>query len=147
MLIKSVHIVNDAEGIIQRAVTSLVRLEFVDSVADVRIRNSLYVSVITGRFVFRRSALKDGELDSVLVVAPVSETGEMPSDMVQARPKMMNDLAAQNPETDRDKQVMMIIGRCLPLLIIWIGENWVFAATEEADDLTVEIDDVLVGPL
>ena len=59
---------------------------------------------------------------------------------------MVNDLATQHAEPDRNCKVSMIVDRFLPTLSIWIGNDWVFATTEKDTDLSLQIDDVLIGP-
>ena len=59
----------------------------------------------------------------------------------------MNDFTAQDGTIKRDNQVFMVVNRVLPLLRVHIGDDWVLASFEESADLSVEIQDVLVGPL
>jgi hypothetical protein len=62
VLIDNVHSVDNQERIAGRNM-SIVRLEFLDQLERIGIRHALYLSIVTGRFVFRRwSRLKNGEL-------------------------------------------------------------------------------------
>ena len=147
MFIESVHIVNDTEGLIESVVPAVVRLEVIDQSTDIGFRNPLYVSLITGKFIFvSRPFSPDREQDCILAFNPVCGTGEMPRDVIQARPEMMNDLSAQNTETDRSHQVAVVVNSILPFLRVFIGDYWVSATFKESDNLLVEITDILIGP-
>lgn len=147
MLIKSVHVVDDAEGVIFSIAPSFVGLHLQDERVDPEISNPLYFSFVSGNFIFRnRLFLEDRELDSACSLGPVLDAGKMPNNVIQARTQVMNDLAAQDPTAQRDDEVSMIINRFLPLLRIYIGNDWILASSEEAADLPTKIDDVLIGP-
>jgi hypothetical protein len=147
MLIESVHIVDDAKGIVNGIIPSVVRLNPFDDVTDADFRNSLYLSLITSQFIFcRRSISQDRKSDGVFVVQPIRVTGEVPCDVIHARSQMVNGFAAQNAETDWDRQTPVVIQSFLKVLRIWIGNNWVLAYAEETGDLSIKIDDVLIGP-
>ncbi len=147
VLIESVHIMNNAQRVADRVVSSLVWLQLPDEMRNISISDSLYFSVITGKFIFRGWGINQHRKpDGVLVIPPISDTGEIPGDMIQTRPQVMNDLSAQNSETNRNGEVSMIIHRFLPFLRIWIGNDWVFAGSKEAVDLSIEIADILIGP-
>ena len=147
MLIESVHVVDNADGIALGVAPSLVWLQISDQGQNTGIRNPLYLSLISGKFLFRKWLFpKDRELNGVFMATPVVNTREVPNDMVKAGSQMMHDLASQDTKTLGDSECSMIIDSILPFLSVRIGEDWVLAAFEKSDDLAVEITDVLVGP-
>lgn len=147
VLVESVHIVNDAQRVIDGVIPSLVWLVPLNESENIGIRNALYFSVISSQFVFRQRLPKNGELNGVLVKSSRFGTGKLPDDMIQARPQVMNDLSAENAKPLRDFEAAMIINRFLPSLTIWLGDSWVLAFTKECDDFVVQINDTLIGPL
>ena len=148
VLIESVHIVNDAERIIDRVAPSLVWLESFDDSENVGIRNALYFSVVSAQFVFRKRFVpKNRELNGGVVVASRLRAGEVPHDMIQAGAQMVHDLTGKDTESLRNRQCFVIVNRFLPALRVWLGNSWVLAFTEELGDFIVEIDDTLIGPL
>jgi hypothetical protein len=41
----------------------------------------------------------------------------------------------------------MVVNSILPLLSVWIGDDWILAFFKENVDLALKIEDVLIGPL
>ena len=146
MLIESVHIVDDANRIVNSIVPSMVGLQTINQRDDITIRNSLYFSVVSGALVFRKRLAVDRELNGVLVVDSRLRTGKVPNEMIQARPEVMDNLSAENTETLGNTERSMIVNCFLPSLGIWVGDNWVFAVAEEFQNFVVEIEDILIGP-
>jgi len=147
MLVKSVHVVDDAERVINGTVPSMVWLESLDESLNADTSDSFYFSLIGRQFIFiPRFRGQERESNRVFVVPSIIRAGEVPGDVVQARPQMVNDLATQHAEPDRNCKVSMIVDRFLPTLSIWIGNDWVFATTEKDTDLSAQIDDVLIRP-
>jgi len=146
MLIESVHVMDDTKRVLKR-VRSLVWLQLFDDGKDVGLRNSPYFSVISSQFVFRkRFRREDGELQRIFVQRFGRVAGEVPDDMVKTRPQMVDNFASQNAEAFRDLQVSMIINRVLPALVLYVGNDWVFAFFEEGKNFVVEVQDILIGP-
>lgn len=146
MLIESVHIVNDAEGIVQRVGPELVRLIVGDKLSHASFVHSLYLSFKTGQFVFVGDFAEDGKSERVFVQHFGRVVRENPNDVIQGRSQVVDDFSNQHAEPLRDDEVSMIVNRFLPSLVICIGENWIFAAPKESEDFGVKVDDVLVGP-
>jgi hypothetical protein len=147
VLIESVHIVDDAQRIVTSAGPALVRLKIGNQFSDSRLINPLYLSLKSGQFVFARDVGKNGKFKTGSVQLPSFGIGEQPNDVVETRSEVVNDFTRQNAEPQRDLQILMIVNRFLPALIVWLGEDWVLAFAEELQDFSVEIADVLVGPL
>jgi hypothetical protein len=146
MLIESVHIVNNANRVVNGGAASLVWLESSDQRKDTRLTNALYFSVIFGLFSFRQRFPKDRELKRVRVLSPSLRAGKVPDEMVKTGAKVVDDFAAQNAKSVRNLSVSMVVHRFLPFLVVWMGENWIFAFFKESEDFSMQITDILVGP-
>lgn len=150
VLVESVHIVHDANGVVFSVAPSLVGLQFPDEVENSGISDSLYFSLVSATFVFRkrkRVLSEYRELDRVLMFDSVLGAGEMPCNVVKVGTKMMNGLPTQDAKTNRDGKISMVVNSILPLLRVWIGDDWILASFEENVDLPLKIEDVLIGPL
>ncbi len=78
--------------------------------------------------------------------APIAGIGEMPYNVVEGRPKMMDYLSGQNGEPGRDNE-LAVIGDCLQNnLSVTIWDDGVVALLEKFGNLRIKILDVLVGP-
>lgn len=150
MLVDSVQIVNDPQRMISRtrestAGVTVVRLQRLDE-PESAVRNSLYFSFVSLNCVFvcglankdRELYRRRGGLSSLL-------RRELPSDVIQTRAQLVDDLAAKDAETDRDDTVSVGLQRLLDNLRIIIWDNRVGASFEKGPDLSFEIDDILVG--
>lgn len=146
VFIKPVHIVDDANGVIERVVASLVRLQIPDEAQDVGIFNAAYFSVVTAGVVLRKGFTKNWKLDSVFMRSPVVGTGEAPDDMVKAGAQMMYGLSGQDSKPRRNSEIFMVVNRILPSLFVGVWDEGVGALFEENQNLPVEITDILVGP-
>jgi hypothetical protein len=142
--------VHDANGVVFSVAPSLVGLQFPDEVENSGISDSLYFSLVSATFVFRkrkRVLSEYRELDRVLMFDSVLGAGEMPCNVVKVGTKMMNGLPTQDAKTNRDGKISMVVNSILPLLRVWIGDDWILASFEENVDLPLKIEDVLIGPL
>lgn len=146
VFIKSVHVVDNAKGIIDSIQPPVVGLQLFNQRKDPGIINALYLSVVSGLFFFRQRPAKDREFKHVLVIPPCGSAGKVPDDMVKAGAKVMNDLTSQYTEAPGDLQGSMIVERFFPSLILCIGNDWVLAFLEEDHDFAIKIDDILIGP-
>src|ERR1039457_958681 len=147
VLIKSVHIMDDTKGIAFSIAPSVVWLHVSNKVENLGIRNSLYFSLISANFLFRKRLFReDRELDGVFPFEPVFGAGKVPSDVIETGSQVMDDFATQHAKTWRYGETTMVVKRLLPLLRVHIGEDWILASFEESPDSTVKINDVLVGP-
>ena len=124
----------------------MVGLQLFDQSKDSGFPNALYLSVVSGLFFFRQRIAKDRKLKGVLVIPPCGRAGKVPDNMVEAGPQVMNNLAGQNTDADGNLQSSMIVERILKLLVLCIGNDWIFACFEKAQDFAIKIDDVLIGP-
>lgn len=150
MLIESVHVVDDAEGMVNRVCSQLVGLKIGDELANYAgVGDSAYLSLKSFQVVRVGRFNEDRELNRVLIPRglPIGGIGKNPNDVVETRTEMMNDLASQNPEPLRNCKRLMVLNRILPALVLWLGDNRVFAFLKEPENLIAEISDVLIGPL
>ena len=146
MFIKSVHIVDDAKGIVDCIRPPLIGLQLFNQCQYPGLINALYLSVVSELFVFRQRLAVDRKFKHVLMIPPCGRTGKLPDDMVEAGTQVMNDLTSQYTEALGDLQGSMVVERFLPSPILCIGNNWVLAFLEEARDFAIKIDDILIGP-
>lgn len=148
MLIEPVHIMDDSEHMLRSIRSHVVRLRLLDEAEHFGIHNSLYLSAITMKFIFRRwLAIEDREFNGIFVVSSVSDRRKVPSDMIEARAQVMSDFPAEYAKSNRYDSVSVVIDRCLPFLVVWLGDNWILPFFEESIDFPIQIDDVLLGPL
>jgi hypothetical protein len=73
--------------------------------------------------------------------------GEVPNNVIQTGPEMVNHFASENTETQWDALIPVIRDGLLPNLVIWMGDNWVLPTLNKDSDLGLQVDDVLIGPL
>lgn len=147
MLIESVHIVNDAQEMVSGVVPSVVRLQVADKTADFPVANSLYFSVISGNFSFTPwLRFANWKFDEPRAVATGILARELPDDVIENGPQVVNRFPGEHGEAQRDHLASMIVNRFLPELVIKLGENWVLAILNEGVDLSFQIQDVLIGP-
>jgi hypothetical protein len=147
MLVGNVHVVDDQERAESRTDT-LIRLKLLDEVKRVGIQNSLYLSVISGEFVFRGwPRLKDREFDvSRVRGSAIGIVRQFPNDVIQAGPEVVDNFSSKNAESQRNLQRLMVMDSLRVLLVVELWEDWVFAFLKEPGDLGLKIEDVLLGP-
>lgn len=148
VFIHHVELMDDVEKRIER-VGSVVGLEFFDQSPDANVGDSLYLSFVTRKqVVLRRSVFENRELDIArLFAGAMTGTGKEPSNVVEARPLMMNGLSRQNSETQWDGKILVVLNLLQEKLVVILAENWVFAVLKEPLDFGLQIEDVLLGPL
>jgi hypothetical protein len=148
MLVESVHLVDDKKGTVLRVgAEGTVWLKSLDECLDIGVQDSLYLSLISGKFFFtNRLNVKDRKLNSVGVPDLLLGTGQLPDQMVKTRPEMVDDLSRQNSKSERNGSMEMIVGDYLKHLVILIWDDGVLALVEKGIDLPVEITDTLIGP-
>jgi hypothetical protein len=66
--------------------------------------------------------------------------------MIQTRAQMVNNLPAENAESQRHDSVRVRFYRFLDGSRLIIGDNWVGPILKEGGDFFVENQDILVGP-
>jgi hypothetical protein len=147
VLVYNVHFVDNQEGIVGGN-RSMVRLEFLDQLERIRIRHTLYLSFVTGKFVFRRWLhIKNGEFEKPPVFGVSgSIVREFPDDVIETRSKMVEDFSGQNAKTSRNREILEIFDSLAMLIAVYLGHDRVFAFLKEPANLGLKIDDVLIGP-
>lgn len=148
MLINTVQFMNDGERIVGR-LRSMARLELIDKAKRIGIGDPLYLSAVTGNRIFipRLPFSDDGKSNLPLIGKPVSIAGKHPSDMVEARPEMMDNLSSNHAETRGDFAVCPKLKQFLDSISVFIAGGAVWASIQEGIDLGIEIEDILIGPV
>jgi hypothetical protein len=148
MLIEPIHVVDDEKKIIRNIGPGVVRLHLFDPLSDLSICDCLYFSFVSLNFLFlNRFLLKDRKLDEILSGDSRCAVGEVPNNMIETGPQMMDHFSRENAESRRDTLISVIRNGLLPNLVIWIGNDWVLATFNEDSNLGLKIDDILIGPL
>ena len=156
VLVDSVQVVNEPEWI-PAGVRSRVRLQFPNAPQGRLAFNSLYFSLIFTRFVFLRIAggiiVEDGKLDARRIISPVFGGRQLPRDMIERGPKMVDDFTSSDFPLGIDRSVsdrLLDFLKCFPIMI---GPNWIFPLeinrgerVDETVDCPFQVTDVLVGP-
>jgi len=146
VLILDVHSVKGEKWVPVRSWV-LVRLKVFDEPPNHSIADSLYLSFISGNFVFRGGLmLKDWKRDARGMLSLFLFGGKHPDDVIQTRPKVMYDLTCQNTKTERDQALTMVCNCLLHQMHILVGERTVFPLIEKSHQLGIQVADVLVGP-
>ncbi len=152
MFVFVIKLLKDGKWVIRR-IHSLVRLEFFNEIESGNrsiVQNSLYLSVVTGDFVFVAGSKRiDGEnrkANPPGVLVPVLSIGEHPRDVFQRGTEMMNDLSSDNAESERNRVFGVELSKFLSRLLLIVTETTFGAFTEKGDDLGIQIDDALFGP-
>jgi hypothetical protein len=111
------------------------------------IGNSLYFSRKSGNFFFNdRLGIKNGKPYPLRVFQPFLIAGQLPDQVVETGPQVMDNLSCQNSKPEWDFSAQMIITGYPKHLVILIWDDGVLALTEKGCDLPVEITDTLIGP-
>jgi len=147
MFIGNIHAVNDKKQIVRR-INSAVRLQFFDELECGGLPHSLYLSVISGEFIFKRwRRFKYGKFEIPMVGRLAdSVVGQLPDNMIQARSEMMDHFACEDTKAQRDRQRFVILNSLQKLLVAELRQDGIFAVLKEPGDFRLEINDVLVGP-
>jgi hypothetical protein len=148
MFIPNVELLDDQKKAVVRA-GGVIGLEFLDQVPHPRVGNSIYLSFVTGKHVIGcGSIFENGKLDKTSILAGfIVRGGEQPSDMIEARPEMMNDLSGQYSKAERDRAIPVILDLLKEKLFVILAENGVVAFIKKPINLQLQIEDVLLGPL
>lgn len=161
VLVANVHIVDDPKRISTR-VGSCVRLQPLDSCQSRRAGDSLYLSTVSGHFVFcDRAGLRPfqehGKLDlSGGGLCLEVGGGQLPHQMIEARSQVMDDFTGKHAESRLDNPGLDEINQFLKRFTILLGEDWfhIFICGEGNDgngsqklvNFGVQLTDILFGP-
>lgn len=148
MLIRSVHVVDDAQRCVERVNSKLVGLKLEDEVTNLAgVGDSADLSLQSFRCICIRWLVKDWKLNRSLVRTPVRSIGADPGDVVEARAPVVDDLSDENAKAFRNEKRAVVIKCILPLFVIKIGHDRILAFLEKTANLIAQVDDVLIGPL
>jgi len=78
---------------------------------------------------------------------PISGIREVPNNVIEARSEMVDDLSSEHGKTKWDRTASVIFNCLSDRLLILIANDGVLAFLKKPLDLSLKIDDVLVGPL
>lgn len=140
-----VQVVDKPEDVVKR-VASVVRLYSFDDLLGSVAREYLYFSFETGRTIFVETLAADGKRNADGVAIPNLWLREKPSHVVKAGPEVIQRLASDNGESQRDFAAMVVDGFLHEHLKVFITDDWVLAFVEETGDLNLKVDDVFLGP-
>jgi hypothetical protein len=154
MLVESIQLVNEPQGMLV-PVRSYVWLQKLDSCESGGTGDSLYFSAMTGRleFLFRFLPFANvagvGHGEFALGITG----GELPSNVVERRPQVMDNLASKQSKSGVGLSAECFLAKYVPRITVAVGENWISPLThnsgegsEERVYLPLEIADVLIGP-
>ena len=148
VLVNDVEIVNGEQLGIKGTGTGVVWLQPLDEVSNARVADSLYFSFVLGEHVRRRwPFFQDGKLNVRYAPAPVLGVREMPHDMVEARPEMVDNFAGEHAKPERDGELAVVLDCLRNNLLVVMAENRVFACLKKPCDFSLKIEDVLLGPI
>lgn len=156
-----VHAVDEPKRITTR-IGSSIRLQTVNSCKSTGTGDSLYLSAVTGHFVFcNRAHLgrpeKHGEFD-LTRSGFCLEIGrrELPCEMVECRPQVMDNLSSEHTKSGLDDLSFNELSQFLKRFMVLLGEDWFdFFICDEANagdggqelsDLGIQVTDILIGP-
>lgn len=146
VLIDNVHIMNDENWRLDR-IGGVVRLKSFDQTKNSGVCDSLYFSFISfGTLFIDRPFLEHRELDLPNVLYPVSGSGEVPDNVVKARPQVVDDFASQHTKSWWNQTLLVILKSLQEELVVVLGENWVFAFLKKSGNFRLQIADTLIGP-
>ncbi len=146
VLVRDVHVVNYEQEALDR-IGGVVRLKRVDQFENVGVCNSLYFSFVSLSSVFVDWArFEDGEFDPCAMCPSVCLSGKLPCDVIKTGPQVVSNFSCENAESQGDLSLAVVLNSLSEKLRIILWEGGVFAFFEKPFDLSLKIEDVLLGP-
>ena len=146
VLIPNVHLVNDEKGGVNR-ITSFIRLKLSNEITDLGIRDALYFSFVSGKFVFiDRLILENREFNAAEVTPSIVLGGEIPHNVIETGSQMMDNFACEHAESKGNPALLMILNSLKAELVVILGNDGVIAFLKKPCDLGLKITDIFVGP-
>lgn len=147
VLVDNVRLVNYEHHRVD-GIGAVIWLKPFDEITDCRLSDSLYFSLVTGEKLFLRwPRLKDGKLNPFQVGLPITGIGELPDDVIENRPQLVNDLSRQHTKAQGDGAISMVLDCLQKKLVVLIAEDGILAFLEKPINLGLQIKDVLLGPI
>ncbi len=147
MLIENIHVVDEEQRRIER-IGGVIRLQRLNHVPNIGIFKSLYFSFVSSNVLFVGwPHFKNGKFDPLTVISPIIRRGKLPDDVIENRTQVVNDLPHENTEAERDLKLSMVLNCLQENLFVMLRKNWVLACLKKPIDFSLEIEDILVGPL
>ena len=145
MLIDNVEVVDDKQGIVKRA-GGLIRLKSFNQFPNLGIRDPLYFSFKSGKFVFFDRFFREYRKINGHIVQ-LGASGKMPHNMVEAGSQVMNDLTCEHTESWWSDTILMVLNRLQQSLVVVLWDSGIIAFVKESLDFRIEIENVLFGPV
>jgi hypothetical protein len=106
-----------------------------------------YFSFVSGNAVFiDRLLVENREFNASRMFPSVLFAGELPCDVVETRPEMMDDFTCNYTEAEWDRTIFMVVNSLKEQLLVVLGQDGVFAFLKKTGDFRLQIADTLVGP-
>jgi hypothetical protein len=145
MLIDDVEVVDDIQRVVQ-GVGGVMRLKFFDESTDIQVCDSVYFSFKLFAPVMVERLFKNRKLNMPNIPYKVFMR-EMPNNVVKAGSEMMNDFSGEHTESWWNEAILMVLNRLTEQLSIVLWQRGVVAFLKEKGDLSIQIEDVLLGSL
>lgn len=146
VLINAVQRVKHGKWVFDR-IPSVVGLHALNDIPGSGGRDSLYLSSMTGEFVFRSwPDSEDRKGNRPLIGLPVAFAGKHPCDMVERGSEMMGNLSGEHAKSWRDAAPRVELNPLIERLVLVFTESACGAFFQERSDFRVEVADVFIGP-
>lgn len=145
MPIDDVEVVNDEQWMIDR-IGGFIRLKSFDQGNHIRIRNRMYFSFkVRTSLMIDRFFLEHRKLDLPDVVLWAYR--KVPNDVVERGSQLVNDFSSEDAESWWNDSILLVLNGLAKNLRIVLWNNGVVAFFKESLDFSIEIEDVLFGPI
>lgn len=146
VFVLAVKIVQNRQRIVRR-IRSVVRLEPINQGDGILRGDSLYLSTVSGQFLFcRRLDFGDGKTNPSLMTGSIVVVREHPCNVIERGSQMMCNLSGQDSEPGRDTSFCVELDKFLGSLLFVLTEASFRAFIKKGDNLGIEVLDSFIGP-